>query len=186
MTKQSGLFLTLGAGFVGGVLAGRLLPIGIAAGAGALRAAAGKDPFAKLIREHGELLRLLDDMETLPAERTAKRRALAYWFMRKISKHAMAEEDLVYPLLHDEADRQEQALKLYAEHGRMKVLLFELERAVHTDRAWLDAVRGLRAEIEPHARQEEEEEFPRLRAVLDRSGRIEAGRKIGRFEAIIV
>lgn len=186
MTRTSGHLLTLGAGLLVGFVASRLLPIGIAAASGAIRAASGKDPFDILIRQHKELLSLLDRMEALTTHQIARRNALAYWFKRQISKHAMAEEDVVYPMLHDDAQRAEQADKLYAEHAQMKILLFELQRAVHSDEAWQSAVRGLRAEIEPHARQEEQEEFPRLRELLDQREKIKLGRQIHQFEAVIV
>jgi iron-sulfur cluster repair protein YtfE (RIC family) len=98
----------------------------------------------------------------------------------------MAEEDVVYPMLADDAQRAEAARKLYEEHGRMKVLLFELEQSMKDDAAWRRAVRGLRSEIEPHARQEEEVEFPALRARMDQAGKMKLARKIDQEEAVIV
>jgi iron-sulfur cluster repair protein YtfE (RIC family) len=54
------------------------------------------------------------------------------------------------------------------------------------DAAWRRAVRGLRSEIEPHARQEEEVEFPALRARMDQAGKMKLARKIDQEEAVIV
>lgn len=163
-----------------------MLPIFFAMGNGAARAALGEDPFAGLIREHRELLALLDEMELTPQERPMRRTMLAYLFKRKIAKHAMAEEDVVYPMLIDEAERAEAARKLYEEHGRMKVLLFEVEQSIRDQGRWRTAVRGLRAEIEPHARQEEQIEFPALRERMDKAGRVKLARNIHREEAVIV
>jgi hemerythrin superfamily protein len=161
----------IGLGAAGGILAGKLLPIVIANATGVARAAAGKDPFEGLVREHRELLALLDRMENAPRGNYVRRGMLFAQFKRKIAKHAMAEEDVVYPMLTDEAERAEEARKLYEEHGRIKILLFELEQSMKDDEGWLKAVRGLRNEIEPHARQEEEVEFPALRARMDELGR---------------
>ena len=67
----------------------------------------------------------------------------------------------------------------------MKILLFELEQSIKNDEAWFKAVRGLRPEIEPHARQEEEVEVPALRDRMDKAGKVKLARKIHQEEAVI-
>ena len=176
----------IGVGATGGILVGRLLPILFANANGATRALVGQDPFAGLIREHRQLLALLDKMENTPVTRCLRRGTLFYLFKRKIGKHAMAEEDVVYPMLTDDAERANAARKLYEEHGRMKVLLFELEQSIKDDQGWLRAVRGLRNEIEPHAHQEENVEFPALRERIDKARKVKLARKIYQEEAVIV
>ena len=176
----------LGVGAAGGMLLGRFLPVLLANASGLARGAAGQDPFAGLIREHRTLLSLLDRMEHLPPAAWAKRKLLFLTFKRAIGKHAMAEEDIIYPLLKTHAERHEATQKLYREHASMKIHLFELEAAIHQDQEWTDAVRALRSEIEPHAREEEETEFPRLRELLDRAGTAQLSRKIRQEEALIV
>jgi iron-sulfur cluster repair protein YtfE (RIC family) len=175
-----------GLGAAGGMLMGRLLPILIANANGVARARFGEDPFAGLIREHRQLLALLEKMENTPHHRSLRRGTLFFLFKRKIAKHAMAEEDVVYPMLTDYAERADAARKLYEEHGRMKVLLFELEQSINDDQGWLKAVTSLRSEIEPHARQEEEVEFPALRTRMDMPGKVKLARKIHEEEAGIV
>ncbi|MBV9081331.1 MAG: hemerythrin domain-containing protein, partial [Acidobacteriaceae bacterium] len=134
-----------------------------------------------------DLLSLLSKMEQTPQDSPMKRTALFLRFERTIAKHAMAEEDIVYPWLKDEADRAQAIQKLYEEHARMKVLLFELERSLKEDQAWLARVRDLRNEIEPHARQEEEVEFPQLRALMmSRNGTAQLARKIHQEQGLIV
>jgi hemerythrin superfamily protein len=173
-------------GAAGGMLLGRLLPTLIANASGIIRGAAGKDPFGGLVRQHRTLLSLLTQMENVPRESRAKRMSLFLLFKRTLAKHALAEEDIIYPLLQDDAKRVEEAEKLYREHARMKVLLFELERSVNDDETWPARVRDLRNEIEPHARQEEEVEFPKLRGLMDKKGNIELARKIHQEESLIV
>ena len=58
--------------------------------------------------------------------------------------------------------------------------------AIHQQEEWRDAVRALRSEIEPHAREEEETEFPRLRELLDQAGNTELSRKIRQEESLVV
>src|SRR3954451_14605098 len=177
---------TLVMGVAGGMLLGRLVPTLFANASGIIRGASGKDPFGSLIRQHGTLLSLLTQMEDVPRESHAKRMSLFLLFKRTLAKHALAEEDIIYPLLEDDAKRAEETEKLYREHARMKVLLFELERSVNETEAWAARVRDLRSEIEPHARQEEEVEFPKLRELMDKKGNVELARKIHQEESLIV
>jgi hemerythrin superfamily protein len=184
--KSRNSYLLLGLGAAGGMLLGRFLPVLFANASGYAQGAAGRDPFAGLIEEHRTLLSLLDKMEHLPREAWAKRKLLFLAFKRTLGKHALAEEDIIYPLLKTDAERHEATQKLYAEHASMKIHLFELERAIHQDQEWTEAVRALRSKIEPHAREEEETEFPRLRELLDRSRSARLSRKIHQEEALMV
>src|SRR5689334_1180758 len=104
MTKTNTCFL-VGTGVAGGMFLGRFLPVLLANASGFMAGAVQRDPFAGLIREHRLLLSLLNKMEQLPATEWAKRKVLFLAFKRTIGKHAMAEEDIVYPLLKTEAER---------------------------------------------------------------------------------
>ena len=183
ISKRSGGFWL---GFLGGALASRLLPPLLAQARGAAGSAMGEDPFARLIAEHKKLLSLLSDMERTPASQPGKRLLLFLAFKRLIAKHAMAEEDVVYPLLHEKADRAQAAEKLYQEHGLMKVHLFSLQRALKENEAWTRHVTALRQEISEHARQEEEEEFPRVRRMRESNQSSELNRNLRQEEALIL
>ena len=173
-------------GVTGAVLLGRLLPVVYANAVGAFRGATGKDPFEGLIAEHRKLLSLLDQMEAATVDQPLTRLRLFYDFKRTIGKHALAEEDIVYPLLQTDADRQEAMRKLYQEHASMKVSLFKLDGAIKEVGGWIDAVHSLRNEIEPHARQEEEVEFPQLRSILSQEKSAQLSRKIQQEESLLV
>jgi iron-sulfur cluster repair protein YtfE (RIC family) len=186
VTNKTNTYLLLGIGAAGGALLGRFLPVLLANANGLAQGVAGRDPFAGLLKQHRMLLSLLDKLEGLPASDWARRKVLFLAFKRTIGKHAMAEEDIVYPMLKTEAERHEATQKLYREHASIKIHLFELEAAIHQDEQWRDAVRALRSEIEPHAREEEETEFPRLRELLSQAKTAQLGRKIRQEEALIV
>lgn len=186
MKNKTNPYLFLGIGAAGGLLLGRFLPVVLANASGIAQGAAGQDPFAGLIKEHRKMLLLLDRMEHLPVNEWAKRSMLLLAFRRTIGKHALAEENIIYPLLKTEAERHEATQKLYREHASMKIHLFELEHAVRQDPEWGDSVRALRSEIEPHAREEEETEFPQLRELLDKEQAIGLSRKIRQEEALVV
>lgn len=125
-------------------------------------------------------------MERAQDSGTAKRTGLFLMLKRRLAKHALAEEDVVYPLLDTEAQRREAAKHLYEEHAEMKILLFEIESALTRGEPWTDVVRRLREMVERHAREEENEQFPKLREMLDerRFGQVAA--QVHREEALIL
>jgi hemerythrin superfamily protein len=174
------------AGTAVGLAASRLVPPLWAQLRGAAGSALGEDPFAELIQQHKKLLSLLDRMERTSAGNSIERTLLFLAFKRTIAQHALAEEDIAYPLLHEDAGRPEAAEHLYKEHADMKIHLFALQQSIRDDSRWHRHVRELRDEIARHARQEEDEEFPRLREL--RQGRESAtlNRNLRQEEALIL
>jgi iron-sulfur cluster repair protein YtfE (RIC family) len=105
---------------------------------------------------------------------------------RQLAAHAMAEEDVVYPTLCAGAENVESASQLYNEHAEMKVLLYKLEQTPKDDAQWHLHASELRTLVERHIRQEEEIDFPRLRAALDEADCVELAAKIEREKALLL
>ena len=175
---------------IGGIAVGlagsRLLPPLIAMASGAMRGKFTGDPFQKLENDHRLILGTLETMEQQRDTGMGKRTALFLTLKRKLGKHALAEEDVVYPLLQGEAARHEAAKHLYEEHAEMKVLLFDIESCIMESRVWTEPVRRLREMIERHAREEETEQFPHLRAILDESRVSQVAAQVHREQALIL
>jgi hemerythrin superfamily protein len=156
--------------FAGGaataMIAARVLPPIVARAAGSARVAGGRDPFATLIADHRHFVTLLTEMERSPDTAKVHRTQLLLRLKRRMTAHALAEEDVVYPLLHDEAKAADDAKHLYSEHADMKIHLHALEQMPKDDVEWTARVRELKQLIEAHARHEEEVDFPELRRVL--------------------
>lgn len=161
--------LAFGAGALLAVAASRVAPPMAGRAIGSLRAMAGTDPFEALARDHEKVLALFAAIETTDETAVARRAAMLLQVKRMLTAHALAEEDIVYPMLHDDAQRHEQAKKLYREHADMKLRLFELEHKPKDDPSWIADLRALHRIIAEHARDEEETEFPKLRAAIDRA-----------------
>jgi hemerythrin superfamily protein len=172
-------------GIAVGLVASRFVPI-LASASGSIRSRAGQDPFDRLIQDHRIILSTLDDMERHGNGSFARRGALFLRLKRTLAKHAMAEEDVVYPLLHDDIHREEAIKHLYQEHADMKIHLFELERLLKANEDWTDRVRRLRDIIGGHAREEEEVEFPRLREALDKQRTRSLSGQIRREESMVL
>lgn len=171
-------------GLGAGMIASRLLPPLIAAAMGSRRVREGGDPFALLIEDHRQILRLLDRMRALRTESVMRRSGLYLMLKRKLAKHAMAEEDVVYPIVHNDAGTNDK--HLYDEHADMKILLFELERQLKNRADWTHTVSRLRELVHHHADEEETSIFPKLREQLRGDGMPKVSGQIAREEALIV
>jgi hemerythrin superfamily protein len=169
-----------------GLVSSRLLPPVMAMVTGAIRGKAIGDPFQKLENDHRVILELLKRMELVEDSGIGKRSALFLSLKRKLAKHALAEEDVVYPLLQNEAGRREAAKHLYDEHAEMKILLYEIEMCLMKQRPWTAPVTTLRQIIQRHASEEEHEQFPRLRATLGEHRYGQVAAQVHREEALIL
>ena len=172
MSRDSGLITMRGlaaftTGALAAVIASRVLPPIVAQAAGAAQAAAGRDPFDGLAEDHRIILSLLDRMTSSPDNAVFDRTQLLLRLKRRLSAHAVAEEDVVYPLLHDRAHEVDDTMHLYSEHAEMKMHLFTLEQMPKSDPRWRGIATELKELIAGHVKQEEEVDFPKLRAVLD-------------------
>ncbi|HEX5430717.1 MAG TPA: haloacid dehalogenase type II [Bryobacteraceae bacterium] len=176
----------LSGGLAAGILGSRLLPPLIGAANGFVRARFGQDPFDLLIQDHRRILALLDRMAQEPRDSRARRPSLFLMLKRKLAKHAMAEEDVVYPLVRSQSRDGDQSKHLYDEHADMKVLLFEIEGGLMTGSDWRDPVRALRDLVQRHANQEEQEIFPQLRRNLGHNRAPKISGQIRREEALVL
>lgn len=170
------------AGVFAGFIAARVLPPLLAQAGGRM---APSDPFDRLEQDHRAILDLIDRMEHSTG--STSRGTLLLRLKRRLTTHALAEEDVVYPLLREEVGEAEAVKQLYADHGDIKIHLFVLENMVPDESGeWSAEVRSLRELIARHAQQEERVEFPRLRRLLkDHELTVMAG-KMQREKALVV
>jgi iron-sulfur cluster repair protein YtfE (RIC family) len=179
-------FGVLAAGLAAGVLGSRLLPPLVAMVSGRVRARRGSDPFEVLVNDHRLILSVLDRMADQPAESNARRASLFLVLKRKLAKHAMAEEDVVYPLLHGRGHNPDGSKELYEEHADMKIMLFQLEELLMSGADWREPVGRLRELIRSHIDEEERVVFPQLRQLMDRGGVPKLSGQIRREEALVL
>ena len=118
-----------------------------------------------LTAEHQATLKVFDAIEATDENSTMKRGMLLSHLKHALMKHAIEEENVIYPALR-EAGQRDAADHLNKEHGYIKQYLYELENMPSASPEWIAKVRQFRADIEKHMREEEEELFPMLRAQL--------------------
>jgi hemerythrin superfamily protein len=173
-------------GTLAGLLLGRVGTPMAAKTVGLARAASGGgDAFDELTADHKRVLAALDQAETAQG---AARMPLFLLIKRDLSKHALAEEDVIYPLLIDKLGASADAARLYEEHGAVKTLLSEIELALEVgdDLRYRDRVRALRETVRVHAADEETVWFPNLRQLLDDKQRVLVSGKVDREKALLV
>jgi hemerythrin superfamily protein len=178
------------ASFAGGaviaLLGARLLPPLVAQARGAARMRAGGDPFTTLLQDHRAIMFHLDAMVESADSEVFGRGQHLLRLKRRLAAHAMAEEDIVYPALRESGGGIDDSAKLYEEHAQMKVLLYKLEQTSKSDEQWHRHATELRTLIERHIRQEEDVDFPRLRAALDEATSSNLASKIEREKALLL
>jgi hemerythrin superfamily protein len=115
--------------------------------------------------EHRMTLALFDQLEATADEATTARTALVAKIKYALSKHALQEENAVYPALREANDAAD-ADELNSEHGYVKTYLYELTNMAKDAPEFLAKVRDFRSLLEDHIREEEERIFPRLYETL--------------------
>jgi hemerythrin superfamily protein len=118
-----------------------------------------------LAAEHRAALAIFDRLEATSQSDERKRKMLLAQLKHAIGKHAFQEENVIYPALRDHGLAPSES-ELTREHADVKHALFQLTLLPKDDPAWIGEVRALRAAIEPHMQQEENEIFPQLRGRL--------------------
>jgi hemerythrin superfamily protein len=118
-----------------------------------------------LANEHKLTLKVFDAIEATTEKNTTKRATLLMNLKHMLAKHALEEENTVYPAMRETGD-VEAADHLNKDHGYVKQYLYELTDMPNDAPAWIEKVRQFRTEIEAHMREEETTLFPRLKAKL--------------------
>ena len=128
-----------------------------------------------LIAEHKLTLLTFDKIEATDDSQTTLRSQLLAKLKYQLTKHALEEENVIYPALR-QANSAHDADALESEHGYVKTYLYELETMPNDSPEWLARVRDFRAMIEEHMRMEENEVFPALRSIMseEQSSRLTA------------
>ena len=118
-----------------------------------------------LATEHKLTLAVFDKIQATDDSQTMMRAHLLAKLKYALTKHALQEENVIYPALREAGEKAE-ADHLTADHGYVKTYLYELEAMEKDNPSWLSRVADFRTMIEQHMREEENDIFPRFRAML--------------------
>lgn len=137
------------------------------------------DWFGHLKAEHRVVRKLLKAMTHAEFEEPARRAALLEKVSELLTRHAVEEENVVYPALSGMGEGGE-ATDLVDDHAGMKALLRELQALAPEDPRWREQARALRKAFDKHVREEEDEVFPVLRERLGETENAKLTRLVAR------
>lgn len=123
------------------------------------------DWLGHLKAEHRVMRKLLKAMTHAEFDNPPRRAALLEKVSELLTRHAVEEENVVYPALSAMGEGGE-ATDLVDDHAEMKTLLRDLQALSLEDARWREQARALRKVFDKHVREEEEEVFPILRERL--------------------
>ena len=115
----------------------------------------------KIVEKSFEALLKTGDHET------AKREMLLTKIAYALTKHAIEEENVIYPALA-EAGYADEARKLTQDHGQVKTYIYELRRISSADPSWLSQAQRFFTALQSHMREEETQIFPMFSESLSR------------------
>ena len=118
-----------------------------------------------LAAEHRNIEGLFEQILSAGETETLKRAKLFRRLDRVMSRHAFAEEQVVYTTLgQHEADAE--ARQLSADHFDHRAMLHAIDALDRNDPSWREAVRRLYKSFAGHAHHEDHDIYPALRARL--------------------
>jgi hemerythrin-like domain-containing protein len=118
-----------------------------------------------LAMEHKAVLTIFDAIEATQTRAVARRTMLLAQLKHALAKHAIEEENAVYPALRD-AGQRDGAEELIREHGDVKHYLYDLENMPKNSPEFMETIKAFRREVEEHIDDEENRQFPALFASL--------------------
>ena len=130
-----------------------------------------------LTADHREVTDLIADIRGTTGPAT--RRDLADQMISELVRHAVAEEMYVYPAMKQHLPDGEAAVEHdVAEHKELERTMKELEAVDASDPRFDALITQLEGILTDHVSDEENEQFPKLRASIPRDELVEIGRKV--------
>lgn len=127
--------------------------------------AADDDVVALLMRQHGDIRNLFDEVEAASGE---ERRDAFRRLVRLLAVHETAEQEVVHPYARRTLPGGEQVVEdRLAEEKAAKEVLSELDGTDTDDPTFMPRLLKLRTEVQEHARAEERYEFTHIHRGAD-------------------
>ncbi|MGW0466282.1 hemerythrin domain-containing protein [Streptomyces sp. NPDC003027] len=144
--------------------------------------AADDDVVALLMRQHGDIRNLFDEVEQSEGD---ERRDAFRRLVRLLAVHETAEEEVVHPFARRELPGGEQVVAdRLAEERAAKEALAALDDMDTDDPKFLPRLLTLRADVQEHARAEERYEFIHIRRSSDAAKLASMARGVKAAEAM--
>lgn len=140
-----------------------------------------EDIFSLILHDHKPLWSLIETLKDEEASNEERVKAFDE-FAQRLVNHAKSEELSLYKAMKAEKDFRMQGIEGDVEHGIADQLLEEIKRTEDED-VWTAKVKVLAELVEHHLEEEEEEQFPEVRAHFSQEERIKLGEVYRRLTA---
>jgi hemerythrin superfamily protein len=129
-----------------------------------------------LTTDHHEVLDLIGQ---IPGADAGQRRDMADTVIAELMRHSVAEEMYVYPAMKDHLPEGESRVQHdVEEHQQLVEIMKELEDVDAADPRFLETLARLETVLRDHVSDEENDQFPLLRAHLSPEQLVEIGGKV--------
>jgi hypothetical protein len=140
------------------------------------------DALTLLKRDHQEVKEMFAAAEELGPRAAEARRKLFTRIAAALRLHARIEEEIFYPAFRERtrsaSDEREEILEAYEEHGVVKNMIAEMERADPKDESFQAKMTVLKENVEHHVKEEEGPIFRTARELFEKEELEELGRRI--------
>lgn len=143
-----------------------------------------RDMVDLLVEDHHEVESMFQELEA-GSGTPDERRRLAHVVVAELVRHAVAEEQHLYPTARRALpDGDREADREIEEHAAAEQKMRELERLEATEPRFEELLSALMADIRHHIFEEERSLFPRLRGACDEAELAELGKKLEWAKAV--
>ncbi|QTG82498.1 hemerythrin domain-containing protein [Arthrobacter crystallopoietes] len=130
-----------------------------------------------LTTDHQEMVSLIAQIES--TSDPGQRRDLADTVIAEVMRHAVAEEMFVYPAVEEHVPNGTKEVEHDKnEHDEIVRLMKQVEDVDAADPEFMELIRELEAKLRHHAKDEESEQFPQLRAHIPAEKLVDLGEKV--------
>ena len=130
-----------------------------------------------LTTDHQEMVALIGQIEG--TSDPSQRRDLADTVIAEVMRHAVAEEMFVYPAVEEHVPNGTKEVEHDKnEHDEIVRLMKQVEDVDAADPEFMELIRELEAKLRHHAKDEESEQFPQLRAHIPAEKLVDLGEKV--------
>ncbi len=137
----------------------------------------GRDVVDILTADHREVTEMIAEIWTTADAK--RRRDLADMIITELVRHSVAEEMHVYPAMREYLPDGDQAVEHDTEeHKEIEQTLKDLEGLEASDPRFDELIQSLEATLRDHISDEEDDQFPQLRAQLPAEKLVELGSKV--------
>ena len=130
-----------------------------------------------LTTDHQEMVSLIAQIES--TSDPGQRRDLADTVIAEVMRHAVAEEMFVYPAVEEHVPNGTKEVEHDKnEHDEIVRLMKQVEDVDAAEPEFMELIRELEAKLRHHAKDEESEQFPQLRAHIPAEKLVDLGEKV--------